>query len=271
MIAAKIVTHIWRLGHVALDATRPGAVHRVKVVSRSVQLPLMALQTKGIPRQLQLHRMRVVAVAATNSSVEHCALHVGTVYVNLLFDLPVVMIKAIADDRWLVRIVETLSSRVARLHQLTMRMAARAGFNLHVRFQGHGALRQIGFLVDHPRSLFRLFESDDESLRFDVGFRRCQIRFARCSRRLFLLRLGPLHVLRPGAVTGFAGHIHIRPRRVVGESVRVEILLQIGRVAVGAHVVPIKMTTRPVQQIVVRYGLIRIQMIPTLTAFLFGP
>ncbi len=78
--------------------------------------------------------------------------------------------------------------------------------------------------------------------------------------------LGPGDVVRAGAVARFARHVDLRPRR--GETVggRGVVLVDVGRVALGAHVVPVLVRPGPVQDVVVGDVLVRIQVKPALAA-----
>ena len=61
--------------------------------------------------------------------------------------------------------------------------------------------------------------------------------------------LGPGDVARAGAVAGLAGDVHLRPGGRVGVALRVVALDQVGRVALGAHAVPVLAVARPVQPV----------------------
>src|SRR5262249_32614520 len=82
---------------------------------------------------------------------------------------------------------------------------------------------------------------------------------------------------RPGDVSGalpvagLATDAHLRPR--AGEAVvrRVVVLAHAGRVALGAHEIPVLVQLRPMQDVVVLDLLIRIEMEPALAALILGP
>ena len=80
--------------------------------------------------------------------------------------------------------------------------------------------------------------------------------------------LGPGDVVRAGAVAGFARDVDFRPGRGIAVLGQIVILLQIGRVTLGAHVVPCLVPPRPVKRIGVRHLLVWIKMKPLLAALL---
>ena len=78
--------------------------------------------------------------------------------------------------------------------------------------------------------------------------------------------LGPRDVRRPRSVARLARHVDLGPRRLVGVGRQVVVAPEIGRVAVGAHVVPVLVRARPVERIVVRDLLLRVEVEPALAA-----
>src|ERR1039458_6670219 len=74
-----------------------------------------------------------------------------------------------------------------------------------------------------------------------------------------------------GSVAGFAGDVDLRPRRRIAVLGKVAIFPQIGGTAVGAHVVPRLVSSRPMQRIGVRYLLVGVEVEPALAVVLLAP
>ncbi len=89
---------------------------------------------------------------------------------------------------------------------------------------------------------------------------------ARRQRLPVALTVRPGDVVRPGAVTGFAGHVDLRPRRAEGPRRGVEVLAQVGRVALGALEVPVLADAGPVQRIAGPDVLAGVEVEPALSA-----
>ena len=82
------------------------------------------------------------------------------------------------------------------------------------------------------------------------------------------MRMRPGDVSGAGTMTGLARHIHVGPGGCVGVGRQVVVLLQVGGVAVGAHVVPGLVAPGPVQPIAGGQPLVGIEMEPALAALL---
>src|SRR5690606_23579970 len=76
---------------------------------------------------------------------------------------------------------------------------------------------------------------------------------------------GPFDVRRAGAVARLARDVDVAPGGAVGLRGEVERLLQPGRVAGGAHVVPVHPPARPVDEVAGRDAGVRVKRIPALT------
>src|SRR6185369_12896226 len=78
-----------------------------------------------------------------------------------------------------------------------------------------------------------------------VGIARGEIdgesHWRRCSRLCagWRLTLRPLHMPLAGSVTGLTAHVDARVAGAVGRAGSVVVLMQVGRMAFGAHVVPV--------------------------------
>src|SRR5688572_5668633 len=75
---------------------------------------------------------------------------------------------------------------------------------------------------------------------------------------------GETCVLRSRAVASLATDADLAPGRGIGVRARVVVLLQVGRMAIGAHVVPVLLPFRPVQLVAVIDPFIRVQVEPAL-------
>ena len=271
VIAPVIDTHVGSLRHVAFYATCARAPHRMEVVGWRVEVALVTLEAKRIPRELELHRMRIVAVGASHVGMKHFALNVGAVDINLLVDLAVVVIEAIGNDGRQMGVVKALPCRVDRFAELAMGVASGTGLDLDVGLDRGCPLREIGFRVNRPTAFLGFLQGHDKSLRTHIVFQFGKIGGRGFSRFDLESRLGPLDVLGSWSVTGLAGHIHIRPGRVVAESLRIESLVEIGGVTIGAHVVPVEVLSRPVEKVVGGDFLVGVEVIPALSAFFGRP
>src|SRR5215471_10185 len=78
----------------------------------------------------------------------------------------------------------------------------------------------------------------------------------------------PSQVARAGAVARLAADIDLCPGSVESIGIRVVVLPDARRVAVSAHEVPVLRRTRPMQFVVVRHTLGRVEMEPALAAVL---
>ena len=61
--------------------------------------------------------------------------------------------------------------------------------------------------------------------------------------------LRPLDMRRAGSVTRLAADIDLGPFGLVGVRFGIEVLAEVGRVAFGAHTVPVLAVTRPVEPV----------------------
>ena len=217
------------------------------------------------PGSSQLGAVRIVAVAAGDAGGEHLALLERAVVVDLVAHLPVGVIEAAA------RAARRHGCRTAIGREPSPRRSRRGARGRGRRSRppcagsAGGALRCgiAGRGIDRPG-------------------RRC------CARRSG--RPGPCGSSsscrtatssawspRPGdmtralAVAGLAADADLGPGR--GEAVlrRIVVLAHAGRVALGAHEVPVLVELRPVQDVVVADLLVRIEVEPALAALVLRP
>src|SRR5512132_512467 len=139
-------------------------------------------------------------------------------------------------------------------------MAHPAGLQLLRRRPGRAATGVAGGRVEGPGNVPPLVEVDGEAVvaTFAPG-------------QWALLALRPGDVDRAGAVAGLAGDVDLRPGRGIGVFLRVVVLAQLRRVALGAHEIPGLINPCPVQRIAGLELLIGIQMEPALAALVLRP
>ncbi len=113
-----------------------------------------------------------------------------------------------------------------------------------------------GFRVHNPGDVFPVVKSDGQS-------------HAGIFQLFAVILLCPCQVLFAGSVAGFAADVDIRPGGFKGICNGVVTLDQFGRMAVGAHVIPVLLQACPVQFITGIDGLVGIQMEPALPAITF--
>src|SRR5262249_46071967 len=115
--------------------------------------------------------------------------------------------------------------------------------------------------IDPPDDIAPLVEADDEALPRVVVF---------AEGPPALLRARPGGVARALAVAGLATDADPGPCRTKRIAGRVVILAHAGRVALGAHEVPVLVQLGPMQNIVVLDLFVGIEMEPALSALLLG-
>ena len=139
-------------------------------------------------------------------------------------------------------------------------MAHPAGLQLLRRRPGRTAAGVAGGRIDGPGNVLPLVEVDGEAVvaAFAPG-------------QWALLALRPGDVGRAGAVAGFAGDVDLRPGRGIGVFLRVVVLAQLGRMALGALEIPGLIDPCPVQRIAGLELLVGIEMEPALAALVLRP
>ena len=78
----------------------------------------------------------------------------------------------------------------------------------------------------------------------------------------------PLHMPGTGTVTGFAGNVDFRPAGFESILLQGIVFTNVGRVTLGAHVIPVVIEARPMQRIFVVHFLVGVKMKPTLATLL---
>src|SRR5271155_3168237 len=139
-------------------------------------------------------------------------------------------------------------------------MAQPAGLDLLAQYRRRKiALRIAGFRILPPCDVAALIEAHSKALGLIL---------------LFLKRPPALLVVRPGdmartlAMAGLAAHTNLGPGRVEMIVLCIVIFLHTGRMTLGAHEIPVLIQLCPMQDIVVLYVLVRVEMEPALAALL---
>ena len=141
------------------------------------------------------------------------------------------------------------------------RVAEPAGLDLLAERAGrYATLRISGRRIKRPCDVSAFVEARDEALGGIV---------ASSERPPALPFPRPIDMTRAAAVTGFAADADFCPGR--GEAIlhRVIVLVHAGRMALGAHEVPVLVQLGPVQEIVVANFFVRIEVEPTLAPLVF--
>ncbi len=217
----------------------------------------MALQADAVARRPQFRAVRVMAVAAGHALGEHLALAERAVFIDLVLDLAVRVIEAALEQRDEMRVGER-PVRQPVLRQLgAARVAAPANLELGAGRQRRAALRRAARRVRDPSDAGPLVEGDGQTV---VG------RGNREKTPPIALSFGPGDVLRSGTVARLARHVDVGPCRPIPVARREVVLVQIRRVALGAHEVPVLIYARPMQDVVVADRLIGMKVEPALAA-----
>ena len=207
--------------------------------------------------------MGFVTIAASHSGCEHLALLERAVIVDLVEHLPVGMVKPADEGGDRVSIGQWLSRYPVLRKFPASRMAQPAGINFPARNRrGDTALWIAGFGIGLPGNAVPLVKKDDEP------FQRVLIS---SERPPATLAFRPVDVSGAFAVAGLAADADFRPRRVEAIIGRIVVLLHAGRMALGAHKVPVLIELGPVQYVVVLDLFIGIEMKPALTALVHRP
>ena len=250
--------HVGRRRHVARRARRAGRAGLVPVMGGRVEARRrVALRAHRVARHAQLLAVRVVAVGAGDALRVHAALQERAVVVDLVAHLPVGVVEIRLEQRDTIGVAERRAGMPGVVELAAPRVASRAGLDLAARGSRRGARRVAGRGVDRPRDAAPLVQCDREPLRC-IG--------PACIR----VELRPRDVVRARAVTGLAADVDLGPGRPVGAGRVVVVLAQVGRVAVGALVVPVLVDAGPVQRVAGLELAIRVEVEPALPALCLG-
>ncbi len=247
VVAPRVDHHVRRLGHVAIDAqsARLRAVGMMVVDRRIVLAGRMlaemapdahAVVDRAAPRRsgvdaLKPGRMGIVTVGAANLPIVHLALQKRPVLIVFFPDLAVGIVQ-VAIEQFREVVIEELPA------------AAKAGI-------GHVAAGMArGTAID-----------------FRAGIAALEVRQSEAVAAVPKVspRLGQFDVQAARPVTRLATDVDLRPGGMITIGRQVVVLLQIGRVAVGTHVVPVLQRPRPMQHVGVRDRLVGIEVEPAST------
>src|SRR6266851_3952680 len=205
--------------------------------------------------------MRFVAVAAGHPGRKHLALFERAVVVDLVEHLPVGMIEPASEGRDHVGVGQGLSGNPVLREFSASRVAEPAGLDLPARWRrGDIAMWIAGFGIRLPANAVSLVQKNGKP-------------FARILvlSKPVPLAASPIYVSRAFAVARLATDADFRPNRVEAITGRIVVFLHTGRVALGAHEIPVLIELGPVQYVVVLDLFIGIKMKPALTALLPRP
>ena len=259
VIVPRVDHHVRHGAHVTVGAGRSGFSGRVEMMAgRIVFRSEMALCTYRVARCARLRAVRLVAIAAGHALRVHAAREERTPVVHLVALLAVRMIQTGRQQRRRVVIRERLPGVIAIRELSAPRMALRAHVDLVVGRAGHAAHRVAALRVDRPRHAAAIAEFGGEAA-------------ARQALAALGRRVCECDVLGAGPVAGFAPDTDLRPFRRVGVGRRVVVLPHVGRVAVGAHVIPVLLPLRPVQLVARIDPLVRVEVEPALSSLAGRP
>ena len=92
----------------------------------------MAGSAQSIIGKFNLRGMRIVAIAAANALTEHLALHIGTINVNLVHDLAIIMIGLRPQKFICIIIIEIVTRPKVSVHDTAPRVTGSTGLNLRL-------------------------------------------------------------------------------------------------------------------------------------------
>ena len=240
MIAARIDHHVGARRHVTFDAARARRSHLVEMMRRRVVLlRRMTLRTEGVAVRAKFRAVRIVTIAARHAGVEHPALDEGAVLVVLLLYLAVGEIVVLIEQRDAVIVADRLSMHIVLVNLAAPRVASRTRLDFAIGLTRRASTRVTGGWIDRPRNTFALIERERQT-------------FGRVERLPIALFLCPRNVIRAGAVTSLARHIDLGVGSRKRASASVVVLAKVGRMAVGAHVVPVLIDAGPVPRVIGR-------------------
>ena len=211
----------------------------------------MTLCAHRVALLAEARAVRIVAVRAGHARAVHRALEERAVLVDLVADLAVGVVARALEEAHAIRLLQRLTRQEVAPDRSAARVTSTTRFHLGARRQRHGAPGDGLTRCERPAVAGRVLEGDDEPAQ-GIGARDALAR--------------PRDVAGAGAVTGLARHVHVRPRGVEAVLGQPVVLLEVRRVAVGAHVVPVLQEPGPVEDIAVVDLLSRVQVEPALPA-----
>ena len=256
VVTAWVDHHVVGLGHVAIDATGARRLGFVKMVGRDViGRGQVTACTKGVSRFVHSCAVRIVTITARNARPVHLALQERAVHVHFVEDLSIRVVQALFEQSRSMRIEERITRPVVVFERSSASMTLGARFYLGAgrSWNRSSCIALLG--AEHPRASGTIFKLDGETIG-PIAVRPAS---------------SPQSVLGSGAVACLARNVDLRPGGVVLPSGKVEVLLQVGRVALGAHVVPVLVWAGPMERVVGGDFFVRIEVKPPLAAVLRRP
>ena len=223
----------------------------------------VTLQTDAVTGCSQFVAVRIVAIAAGDARREHPALLERAVIVDFVLHLPVGVVETMAELRNGMGVRQPLTGRPSFRELAAPRMAQPAGLDLLPQ-DGRCdiALWIAGRRIVAPVGISSLIEAHGETFGL-------VLMLAEWPPALLVVR--PSNMARALAVAGFTADADLRPFRIETIARRIVILFHAGRMALGAHEIPVLVQLGPMQEIVVLDLLVRVEMEPALAALLFRP
>src|SRR5262249_32794404 len=223
-----------------------------------ILLRCVALRADGIGGSAKLRAVRLVAIAAGDAGREHLALLERAVVVDLVAHLSVGLVQPARERRDGVGVGEPAAGRPIPGEFAAARVAEAAGLDLLAHQRRGEVARGISRVaVDAPEDVAPFVEASEQAL----------LRvFILAERPPAPLLVHPRDVARALAVTGLAADADLRPRARESVGRRFVILAHAGRVASGAHEIPVLVQLGPMQDVVVLDLFVRIEVEPALAA-----
>src|SRR5215469_8107638 len=218
----------------------------------------MALQAEPIAGHAQLGAMWLVTVAACHASGKHLALLERTIIIHLVEHLTVDLIKPTRQQRHCVCVGEPMARNPIFREFAAARVAQPACLHfLAEHSRRYAALGLTRDWISVPGHTVALGEAHQQAHVFIVDL-------AEWPPALLILRPGD--VTRALSMTSLAADTDLGPGRSESVMRRVIVLAHAGRVALGAHKIPILVELGPVEDVVVADFLVRVEMEPVLAA-----
>jgi hypothetical protein len=265
VVVPQVHAHVVTREHVAGDATRTGRIpFVVMVLGHRVHVRAVTTEAEQILLFGRLQRVGFVAVGADDARGVHPTLEEGTPDVDLVENLAIRVIEGLVEKCRTVGVEKRLPADRLRVHDAAARMAAPAGIELRIRPLFRCAACELFVAIEAPDAV--VAEIDRQSIVGIAEIERALVLDAR-----FRASVCPRHMGRSRAVALLAGDVDFLPASLVAIFFGEVILLQVRRVAIGAHVVPVLIRPGPVKNVTVGNRVVWVEVEPTLAAFALGP
>ena len=210
------------------DASRARRSAAVKVMRRAIVFSCrVTLEAHAVALRAQLQAMRLVTIAAGHTRVKHPALDEGAVLVDFIFDLSVGVVQIVIEQCDPVVVADRLAMDVILVDLAAPRMASRAHLDFACGPARDTAPRVAADRIDNPGRIAALVERDQQA----IGFRIAEPRSA--------VFVRPRHMTGARPVAGLARDVDFRVSGGIGARAEIIVLAQVGRMAIGAHEIPV--------------------------------